>query len=265
MIGRRGLLAGAGLALGGAAAEAPLAARPISRLDTPWWRRRHEEKLAEIRGRPVDLLWLGDSITQNWERPDFQPAWRHYYGGRNAVNLGFTGDATCHLLWRIDNGEVSAITPRAAVVLIGANNLGGLRWPSTDDVAGIVAVVNETRRLLPRTRVLLLGVLPSERSEWVSATTLAINAALAARYGGGGEVAFIDPAPLFAPAGRLDRALFLDPLLRPPEPPLHPTPTAQARLAAMIEPKLAKLLGEPPRPAFAAIETELLPRTATSR
>jgi len=265
VIGRRDLLAAAGLFLGGAAGEVPLAARPVSRLDTPWWRRRHQEKLAEIRGRRVDLLWLGDSITQNWERPEFQPAWLHYYGARNAVNLGFTGDATSHLLWRLEHGEVAGIAPRAAVVLIGANNLGRLHWPADDDVAGIAAVLDETRRRLPQTRVLLLGVLPSERSAWASETTLAINRALAARYGGGKEVAFMDLAAMFVPNGRLDRALFLDPLLNPPEPPLHPTAAAQAHLAAAIEPALAGLLGEQPRPPFGVTGTERPPHTATSR
>jgi len=247
MIGRRGLLAGAGVVLAAAAPEVPLATRPVARLDTPWWRRRHADKLAEIRGRRVDLVWLGDSITQHWERPDFQPAWRHYYGDRRAVNLGFSGDATCHLLWRLRNGEVAGIAPHAAVVLIGANNLGVLHWPTAEDVAGIVAVVDETRRRLPQTRVLLLGVLPSERSAWVSETTLAINSALAVRYRGSREVSFMDLAPLFAPGGRLDRGLFLDPVLRPPAPPLHPTAAGPARMAAAIEPKLAELLGEAPR------------------
>ena len=199
-------------------------------------------------------MFLGDSITQNWERSappdwqDFHPAWLHYYGERNALNLGFSGDATCHLLWRLRHGEVEGITPKAAVILIGANNLGRLHWPAEDDVAGIVAVVDETRRRLPRTRILLLGVLPSERSDWASATTLEINRALAAQYHGG-DIAFMDLAPLFAPGGRVDRTLFYDPLLTPPQAPLHPTPAAQARMAAAIEPTLAGLLGERPRPA----------------
>ena len=254
MIGRRGLFSAAGLLLA-ASPAAPLAATPISRLDTPWWRQRHAEKLAEIRRRRIDLVFLGDSITQNWERAgpppwqDFQPAWRHYYGDRNALNLGFSGDATSHLLWRLRNGEVEGIAPRAAVILIGANNLGRLHWPAEDDVAGIVAVVDETKRRLPRARLLLLGVLPSERSAWASEATLEINRALAARYAGS-DVAFIDLAPLFAPAGQVDRALFYDPLLTPPEPPLHPTAAAQASMAATIEPTLARLLGEPPRPPF---------------
>ncbi len=248
MIGRRSLLSAAGLLLGGAASPVPLAATPVSRLDTPWWRQRHAEKLAEIRGRKVDLVFLGDSITQNWEHSgppawrDFQPAWQHYYGNRNAVNLGFSGDATCHLLWRLRNGEIDGITPRAAVILIGANNLGRLHWPAADDIAGIVAVVDETRRKLPQTRVLLLAVLPSERSDWASETTLEINRALAARAWGN-DISFMDLSPLFAPGGRVDRSLFYDPLLTPPEAPLHPTAAAQARMAAAMEPLLARMLG----------------------
>jgi len=48
------------------------------------------------------------------------------------VNLGFVGDTTASLLWRIDNGEATGIEPKVAVILIGANNLGHLHW-STDD------------------------------------------------------------------------------------------------------------------------------------
>jgi lysophospholipase L1-like esterase len=239
-----------------AAGRLPLAASAIARMQTPWWRRRHAAKLAELRRQPPALVFLGDSITQNWERSgpppwqDFQPAWRHFYGDRRAVNLGFTGDATCHLLWRIENGELDHIAPRAAVILIGANNLGHLHWPTPDDVAGITAVVDATRRRQPQAAILLLGILPSDRSDWASATTRAVNAALAARYRPGGNPTFMDLAALFAPDGVLDRALFYDPLLTPPAPPLHPTAQAQARLAAAIEPTLARLLGDSPRPPF---------------
>lgn len=102
-IPRRLFLSGPALLLG-AAERVPVSATPISRLETPWWRARHEAKLAEIRTRRVDLIWVGDSITQAWEMEgppgwrDFQPVWRRFYGDRNAVNLGFKGDTTAHLL-----------------------------------------------------------------------------------------------------------------------------------------------------------------------
>jgi lysophospholipase L1-like esterase len=240
-LARRALLA-APLVL--AAGRLPLAAVPISRMDLHWWKARHEAKLAELRRGPVELVFFGDSITENWERPEFRPAWNRLYGHRHAVNLGFKGDATSHLLWRIMNGEAAGIAPKAAVILIGANNMGRLHWPAGENILGIEIVVAETRRRLPRTKILLLGVLPSGRSAWVDETTSAVNRGLAARFGGGGVpgVTYLDVGHVFLRDGTLDRAQFYDPQLSPPEPALHPTAAAQERMALAMEPTLAGLL-----------------------
>ncbi len=246
---RRLALAGAAALLGGAD-RVPVAAIPVSRLDTPWWRARHQEKLAELRGRRVDLVWLGDSITQDWEKQgppewqDFAPVWQRFYADRNALNLGFRGDNTGHLLWRMQNGELDGIRPRAAVVLIGANNLGRVRWSAPQTVAGIVAVVDELRRRQPAARILLLGILPSVRSKWVTRTANAVNQELAALYPSGGAIAFMDLSSLFLHDGQVDRTQFYDDQLNPPDPPLHPTAQAQARMAEAIEPTLAAMLGD---------------------
>ncbi len=150
------------------------------------------------------------------------------------------------MLWRLRNGELDGIAPKAAVILIGANNLGLVHWPAEDNVIGIDAVVNEVRRRLPRTRILLLGILPSDRGAWGRDTTLAVNAALAARYGAGGVpgVTYRDVGGVFLRDGVLDRSLFVDPQLRPPQPALHPSPDGQARMAAAMEPTLAALMGD---------------------
>lgn len=227
-----------------------LAATALSRMDLRWWRERFEAKQEELRTHKVDLLFLGDSITQDYELSgppewrDFAPIWQRYYGDRNAVNLGFTGDATSHLLWRIENGETEGIKPKVAVVLIGANNLGRLHWAPQDTVAGIEAIVTELRHRLPETKLLLLGVLPSERSEWASEATVEINRALAARYDSGGEVTYLDIGRVLMKGGKLNRDLFFDPLLTPARAPLHPTAEGQALIARAIEPTLAALLGD---------------------
>jgi lysophospholipase L1-like esterase len=227
-----------------------LAATPISRMDLPWWRQRHEAVLERIRRGRTGLVFLGDSITQDWERrgppewADFVPVWERFYGDRDAVNMGFVGDTTANLLWRVRNGEVDGISPKAVVVLIGANNLGRLHWSAADTVSGIEAIIAELRRRLPRTPILLLGVLPSDRSPWASATTVEINHALAERYGGAGEVSYLDAGPIFMNGGHLDRELFFDPKLNPPAAPLHPTAQAQERMAALMEPTLERLLGD---------------------
>jgi lysophospholipase L1-like esterase len=237
-----------------AAAAPNLAATPLSRMDLPWWRTRFEEKQAALRSGPVDLLWLGDSITQDFERDgpepwrNFRPVWTHFYGGRHAVNLGFNGDATCHLLWRMEHGELDGLHPRAAIVLIGANNFGKLRWAAGPTLAGIEAIVAELHARLPGTKILLLGVLPSIRNAWVDENTAALNHALAARYGGPTSgVVFQDLSSLFLHDGRVDPSAFLDPKLTPPDPPLHPNAQTQARMASAIEPVVSKMLGDTAR------------------
>lgn len=252
MISRRALLAvplAAPLAPVSVPARAVVpATQPISRLDTRWWRLRHEAKLAAKLGAHPELVWLGDSITQNFERNGPEPwarfaaVWERHYAPLRAFNLGFSGDATSHLLWRLQHGEVDGLAPKAAVILIGANNLGRLHWPAEDDIAGIEAVVTETRRRLPNTRILLLSVLPSDRTPWASETTLAINAGLARRFPAGGLVAFQDVTSVFVHGGALDHGLYFDPLLTPPEPALHPTADGMERLATAIAPTLASIL-----------------------
>ena len=51
----------------------------------------------------------------------------------------------------------------------------------------------------------------------------------------------------FHDRGRVDPSRFLDPHLRPPDPPLHPTAQSQGRIAEAIEPTLARMLGDESR------------------
>ena len=253
---RLALLAALLLAIPGIApaAKLPLAAEPIARLYLPWWKARHEEKLIEAKRGAVDLVLLGDSITQDYEHTgpepyrDFRAVWQRFYADRHALNLGFNGDATSHLLWRIEHGEIDGIHPKAAVILIGANNLGRLHWPAAADVLGIETVVAAVHRKLPETKILLLGVLPSDRGAWVLQTSTEINAALAARYGRGAVpyVTFFDASPLFMKGRAVNTSLYLDPQETPPRPALHPSPEGMAMLAAAIEPDLSKMLGDRP-------------------
>jgi len=248
MISRRLLLL-APAALLGAADRVPVAATPISRMETAPWRARHLGKLDEARSRRIDLVWLGDSITQDWEAEEwrvFAPVWQRFYGDRNALNLGFGGDTTAHLLWRMENGELDGLHPKVAIILIGANNMGRVRWNAPQTVAGIDAAISVAQRRMPGTKILLLSVLPSIRSKYVTRTTEAINRDLATHYSNGGVpgVTWFDATNLFMKNGEVDRTQFFDDQLTPPSAPLHPTAQAQARLAEAIEPTLAGLMGD---------------------
>jgi lysophospholipase L1-like esterase len=235
-----------------AGAPAILAATPIGRMDLPWWRARHEAKLHEIARAKPELIFLGDSIFQNWEASgppewrDFAPVWKRFYGDRNAVDLGFIGDTTASLLWRIRHGEVDNIAPKVAIVLIGANNLGRVHWSAEDTVTGIGTIIDHLHRRLPATKILLLAVLPSDRSAWATETTAQINTLLAAKYQESSSVAYLDLSALFMRGSALNHDLYYDPKLTPPEPSLHPTAQGMAMIAKAMEPLLATMLNDRP-------------------
>jgi lysophospholipase L1-like esterase len=138
------------------------ATEPAPRPDK-FWQDRHARFLERIQKGDVDLLFIGDSITQGWEGAG-KAVWAEQFESQKAVNLGIGGDRTQHVLWRLDNGEIEGISPKVAVVMIGTNNLGANT--NEEIVAGITAIVEKLNKKLPKTKVLLLGIFPrSERAE----------------------------------------------------------------------------------------------------
>ena len=119
---------------------------------------RHKEFLSRIEQSKGlgDIIFLGDSITHGWEG---QKAWQEHFGSFKPVNLGIGGDQTGHVLWRITDGhELDHLSPKAAVIMIGTNNIGG---HSAQQIAGgITAIVEELKRQKPHIKVLVLGVFP---------------------------------------------------------------------------------------------------------
>ena len=86
----------------------------------PWWQDRHKsfnKRVGEV-GEKAQVLFIGDAITQGWEG-EGKEVWARYYAHRNAINLGIGGDRTQHVLWRLDNGNLEGVKPKAAVVMIG--------------------------------------------------------------------------------------------------------------------------------------------------
>ncbi len=102
---------------------------------------------------------LGDSITHFWEHRG-KPVWNEFYKTRTVLNLGFSGDRTENLLWRIKNGEISGQSPKLVVLMIGTNNTG-TRWDSSEStVKGIQVIVDEIKKHLTEAKILVYGVFP---------------------------------------------------------------------------------------------------------
>ena len=127
-----------------------------------WWMKRHDEKIAERKKmEKVDLLLVGDSITHSWEnKGKAGPVWEKYYAKRNALNIGFSGDRTEHVLWRLQHGAVDDISPKLAILMIGTNNAGHRKEDPKDTALGVQAILEEMKTRLPKTKILLLAIFP---------------------------------------------------------------------------------------------------------
>ena len=241
---------------------------PHDRLSESWWTERHNAVLDAIRNHPdTQLLMIGDSITNNYDKaklPDenFQPTWLEFYEPRKALNLGFSGDTTANLLWRLNHGEVDGLHPKAAVLLIGTNNTGHDHETAQQTESGIDAVIGDLEQRLPETHILLLGLLPSAVSAEKTAQDQAVNRYLATCYGENPRIAYLDIGSIFYKDGALNTDIFYDPRLPQHGKPLHPDTIGQRRMAEAIEPTLAKLMGDTPRVALASmtdIDTAIIP------
>ena len=138
--------------------EKHLANTPVSRTSN-WWMPKHVETLERVKMGDVDLLMVGDSITDHWSDVGAQ-TWEKYYMHRNALNLGFAGDNTEHVLWRIENGEVEGLDPKLTLLMIGTNNSETSDY-SIDQIAdGIVDIIKVLREKLPKSKILLLNMFP---------------------------------------------------------------------------------------------------------
>jgi GDSL-like Lipase/Acylhydrolase family len=82
---------------------------------------RHQTFLRLVHEQPIDVLFLGDSITRRWT--DSPGEWKRWFGSFRAANFGVGADCVENLLWRTQNGELEGISPRVIVVLIGTNNI----------------------------------------------------------------------------------------------------------------------------------------------
>jgi lysophospholipase L1-like esterase len=126
------------------------------------WMDQHEAINRIGDERHLDLVFLGDSITQSWGgagRTVGAPAaavWTDCIAHLNAANFGISGDRTQHLLWRIDHGNFDAIAPRVIVLMVGTNNL---RHDAPADIAaGVEAIIGRLAVKAPGATVLLMSI-----------------------------------------------------------------------------------------------------------
>ncbi len=129
----------------------------------PEWCLKHHQLLnVKAKQGGFDVLLLGDSITWEWEAnpktgalvwPELKPL--------KAATFGVSGDRTEHLLWRLQNGNLDLPkAPRAAVLMIGTNNLGQRNDPPEAIAQGVTAILNVIRTRYPDCALYVYGIFP---------------------------------------------------------------------------------------------------------
>jgi beta-glucosidase len=150
---------------------------------TGWWNESWQESNAanqqRIReaiqaGRSLDVILLGDSITEHWQGTDLgrsNPDWdgnaRVYHetftsedSPVQGLALGNGGDRTTQLLYRLEHGEIDPLEAPVLWILIGTNDLLGVFCASEEVVAGILSIVRQVRLRKPASTIVLQALLP---------------------------------------------------------------------------------------------------------
>jgi lysophospholipase L1-like esterase len=198
------------------------------------------------------VVFFGDSITLMWSRLGAQgkTAWEKHFAKYRALNMGNSGDITPVMLYRVANGNLDfprGQAPRVAVLLCGTNNYVvtqsaggkvmwdlGMKTPPREVADGIRAIAQAFRRKLPKTRVIVLGILPVKNEpKWAKCAET--NKILASYRYPKDEVVFLDLQDRFLNAGGTIRPkLFTDGT--------HLTPAGYAIMAGELAPEIERLI-----------------------
>ena len=204
------------------AGETNTALVPVPRDFPTNWMARHEENVATAKRGGVEVLFLGDSITDGWHwDTGGRRIWEKTFAPRHAANFGIGYDRIQNVLWRVENGELKDISPREVVLLIGTNNTGNEddgkpRNTTPEIIAGISNLVQRIETRLPRAKIILFGIFPrGEKGDPIREQVKAVNAGIAKLANE--KIKFLDIGDKFLTTdGTLPREMFPD-LLHPNE------------------------------------------------
>jgi lysophospholipase L1-like esterase len=219
-----------GAPAGGRGARGPAAPanQPLARDDN-----RHKGFLDVARAGNIDLLFVGDSITDLW-RSRGKAVWDENFEPLKAANFGIGGDTTQGVLWRMQNGELEGFKAKLIVLMLGTNNIN--RNPNDEIVDGDRLIIQEFKQRQPQAKILLLGIFPRamQADSPYRASIKDINSKLA-KLADNKQVFYMDFGDKFlAPDGTLTVEIMADGL--------HPTEAGYRIWAAAILGRVKELM-----------------------
>jgi beta-glucosidase len=210
---------------------------------SPGFRAKHEANVEIAKKGDIDLLFMGDSITDFWRNEGAagvanppragKAVFEKYYGGIKTANFGIGGDFTQGVLYRLRNGEGQGFQPKAIMLMIGTNNAATC---SPAEIAeGVGADVLEMRKDFPAAKILLLGIFPrGNPGDPVRKAVLDVNPIIAKLHDGQ-HVFYLDIGAKFLDAdGVLQPDIMADKL--------HPNEKGYVIWAEAVKAPLAELM-----------------------
>jgi lysophospholipase L1-like esterase len=202
-----------------------------------FFQKQHNANLAVAKQGDIDILFMGDSITDFWRNPEGayagKPVLDKYWGGLKVANFGIAGDTTQGVLFRLRHGEGEGFSPKAVMLMIGTNNTG--RNSGAEIAEGIGAIVLELQKDFPKAKILLLGIFPRSTPNDPVRTTIAEINNIISRLNDGDRVQYLDIGSKFLDAdGNIPKDVMSDAL--------HPTTKGYEIWAEAVKDTLANLM-----------------------
>jgi lysophospholipase L1-like esterase len=197
--------------------------------DWPWLGRYAADNAAlAASGKPTDIVFMGDSITEGWvgKRPEF------FHAGR--VGRGISGQTTPQMVLRM-MADVIAHRPKFVHIMAGTNDIAGNTGPmtpqQTHDNLAMMAMLAQAAKI----GVLLASVPPADGFPWrpglaTVAPIRALNAWIKT-YAAKTGATFVDYTPALATPGGAMKPGFADDGV-------HPTAAGYAAMEAVLTPIL---------------------------
>ena len=198
---------------------------------------KHEKYVAQAKKGGIDLLFLGDSITEGWNKQ--KEIFDEHFSKYNPANFGIGGDRTQHVLWRIENGELEPpMKPKLIVLMIGTNNSAA---DPADKIASGVEKIVSTAKDKTGAKVLLLAIFPRgetpEKAAKQREVIKTVNERIKKLDDGGKTVRFIDIGDQFINAdGTISKEIMPDYL--------HLSKEGYERWAKAIDGPVKEMMGQ---------------------
>ncbi len=217
---------------------------------------RHNQQLAIVAKEKFDLIWIGNSITNNFEKPEYQPVWQQFFAPRKALNLGYSGYRTENIIWNIQHGELEGQSPKVIILEIGTNNVDEKNYPTRHTAGqlagGIETIVTLLREKCPDAKIIVLRSFPGCYDGPNPSSHRAIlerASDLVAKLADGKHVYYYDVNHVFLNRdGSINKDMMPDWL--------HPSPEGSKAFARAMEPLLSELMGD------GSLDTEIPPNSA---